>query len=52
MQTGAHEFDQTKKARLSQAAMLMQQALALLDQAGESRAATHLQHAIDTLALR
>ena len=35
-----------------QAAMLMQTAIDLLDQAGEKRVAVHLQHAIDTLALR
>jgi len=37
---------------LLQAAMLMQKAIDLLDLAGELRAAVHLQHAIDTLAMR
>jgi len=35
-----------------QATVLMRKALALLDHAGEARAAVHLQHAIDVLALR
>ena len=33
-------------------AVLMQQALDLLDLAGEKRAAIHLQHAFDILAMR
>ncbi len=37
---------------LLQAAVLMQQALDLLDLAGEVRSAIHLQHAFDVLALR
>lgn len=37
---------------LLQAAVLMQQALDLLDLAGEKRAAIHLQHAFDILAMR
>jgi len=37
---------------LLQAAVLMQRAIDLLDLAGEVRAAVHLQHAIDTLAMR
>jgi hypothetical protein len=40
------------QAILLQAAILMQQALDLLDAAGETHAAIHLQHAIDTLAKR
>jgi hypothetical protein len=39
-------------AILLQAAVLMQRAIDLLDLAGEMRAAVHLQHAIDTLAIR
>jgi hypothetical protein len=39
-------------ADLLQAAVLMQRALDLLDLAGEVRSAVHLQHAIDTLAMR
>jgi hypothetical protein len=37
---------------LLQAAVLMQQALDLLDLAGETRSAIHLQHAFDLLAQR
>lgn len=40
------------EACLLQAAVLMQQALDLLDVAGEVRAAVHLQHALDTLMVR
>ena len=39
-------------ANIIQAALLMQRAIDLLDLAGEVRAAVHLQHAIDTLAVR
>lgn len=39
-------------ARRLQAAILMQTAIDLLDEAGEKRVAVHLQHAIETLALR
>jgi hypothetical protein len=43
---------QDDTACLLQAAVLMRKALALLDQAGETRTAAHLQHAIDVLAMR
>ena len=49
MNTGAQEFGTNQDACLFQAAALMQQALGLLDQAGQSLAATHLQHALETL---
>ena len=51
MNTGAQEFDTSRDACLFQAAALMQHALGLLDQAGQSLAATHLQHALETLDL-
>lgn len=37
--------------RLVQAIVLMQEAQALLDGLGAARAATHLQHALDTIGL-
>lgn len=43
---------QDDDSSLLQAALLMQRAIDLLDLAGEVRAAVHLQHAIDTLAVR
>ncbi len=52
MNTGPDQFATSQDATLFRAAALMQQALGLLDQTGESRAATHLQHALDTLDLR
>jgi hypothetical protein len=45
-------FATSQDASLFRAAALMQQALGLLDQIGETRAATHLQHALDTLDFR
>jgi len=51
MNTGAQQFDTSEDTCLFRAAALMQQALRLLDQVGHSRAATHLQHALDTLDL-
>ena len=47
-----HMEDKDEDGGVLQAAALMQRALKLLDQAGELRAAVHLQHAIDTLDLR
>jgi hypothetical protein len=47
-----HVEDKDEDGGVPQAAALMQRALKLLDQAGEVRAAVHLQHAIDTLSLR
>ncbi len=52
MDTQFHHFESEGDACLLKAAVLMQEALDLLDVAGEVRAATHLQHAIDTLAVR
>jgi hypothetical protein len=53
MDTVYHNFDsKDDDASLLQAALLMQRALDLLDLAGEVRSAVHLQHAIDTLAMR
>jgi hypothetical protein len=52
METAFHHFDSEDDACLLQAAVLMQQALDLLDVAGEGRVAIHLQHALDTLAVR
>lgn len=53
MDTSFQPFDQQDdEASVLQAAVLMQRALDLLDLAGEVRAAVHLQHAIDTLAVR
>ncbi len=53
MDKASHQFDPyDDRADLRQAAILMQQAIDLLDLAGETRAAVHLQHAIDTLAKR
>jgi hypothetical protein len=52
MDTAFHNFENENDAILLQAAALMQRALDLLDQAGEMRAAVHLQHAIDTLSAR
>lgn len=53
MDNAFHQFDTNDdQAILLQAAILMQQALDLLDAAGETYAAIHLQHAIDTLAKR
>jgi len=47
------DFDgQDNDGNIVQAAQLMQRAIDLLDLAGEVRAAVHLQHAIDTLAVR
>ncbi|WP_420383362.1 hypothetical protein [Novosphingobium sp.] len=52
MTTDTRPFDTVQDASLFRAAALMQQALGLLDHAGESRAATHLQHALDVLDFR
>ena len=46
------DHDDRTTALLLQAAVLMQNAIDLLDMAGEIRAALHLQHAIDTLAMQ
>lgn len=47
-----HNLTNDDDVCLLQAAVLMQQALDLLDLAGETRAAIHLQHAFDILAMR
>ena len=47
-----HQFTNDDDVCVLQAAVLMQQALDLLDLAGETRAAIHLQHAFDVLAMR
>ena len=53
MNNAFQQFDrQDQDTTLLKAAVLMQQAIDLLDLAGEVRAAVHLQHAIDTLAMR
>jgi hypothetical protein len=52
METAFHHFESEDDSCLLQAAILMQQAIDLLDSAGEVRTAIHLQHAIDTLAVR
>jgi hypothetical protein len=52
MDTGVHDFEDGVDGCLLQAFALMQQAIKLLDLAGEMRAAVHLQYAIDTLAAR
>ncbi len=53
MNIDIHQFDENgDDAALLQAACLMQKALDLLDSVGEGRSAVHLQHAIDTLAMR
>ncbi|WP_428334434.1 hypothetical protein [Novosphingobium sp.] len=51
MNTGAQDFITSHDASLFRAAALMQQALGLLDQTGQTRAAAHLQHALDVLDL-
>ncbi len=52
MLNGPQQYETAPDATLFRAAALMQQALGLLDQAGEARAATHLQHALDVLDFR
>ena len=50
MQTFHYPLDADPADELAHAAALMQRALDLLDQVGETRAAVYLQHALDTLS--
>lgn len=52
MEPHQHQIPHDDESCLLRAAVLMQQALDLLDVAGEVRAAVHLQHALDTLVTR